>query len=364
MENIQNIEIKKLQNHPKQAEIYGEVFVEKEFVASVKDRGVITPLIVHENDNGTYTIVSGHRRRSAAEQAGLEAVPCLVKRYENEELMELDFLVSNMHREKTKGQRIREFLHYKQILCQVSQVRKKLGIYAGTIFENETFSRILEKLGKDIKTINEEGLNSVDILKEITGYTKYEQEYLNILYNVDWLQDVVDEFRRDGLAESSVQEFMNWHEGMVKKYEAEEASLNEAVKQIKETVKRIRAELEKAKAKRFGKKEPKKEPKHERATPAERMAEVQRRALQAKPRLVVRLEVPDGARRERIAKTKYVEGYSVVEYFAEVDGVRLGLAKTKEDIAGLVVAVDGVDYLINNDELVKYVKQRIKEDTR
>lgn len=364
MENIQNIEIKKLQNHPKQAEIYGEVFVEKEFVASVKDRGIITPLIVHENDNGTYTIVSGHRRRLAAELAGLGEVPCLIKKYENTELMELDFLVSNMHREKTKGQRIREFLHYKQILCQVSQVRKKLGIYAGTIFENETFSRILEKLGKDIKTINEEGLNSVDILKEITGYTKYEQEYLNILYNVDWLQDVVDEFRRDGLAESSVQEFMNWHEGMVRKYEAEEATLNEAVKQVKDAVKQIRAELEKIKAKRFGKKEPKKEPKHERATPAERMAEVQRRALQAKPRLVVRLEVPDELRRERIAKTKYVEGYSVVEYFAEVDGVRLGLAKTKEDIAGLVVAVDGADYAINYDELVKYVKQRIKEDAK
>lgn len=364
MENIQNIEIKKLQNHPKQAEVYGEVFVEKEFVASVKDRGVITPLIVSENGDGSYTIVSGHRRRLAAEQAGLEAVPCLVKRYENEELMELDFLVSNMHREKTKGQRIREFLHYKQILCQVSQVRKKQGVYAGTIFENEALRRILLERYKTEKYEDEEQLNSYEILKDITGFSEYEQKYLNILYNVDWLQDVVDEFRRDGLAESSVQEFMNWHEGMVRKYEAEEATLNEAVKQVKDAVKQIRAELEKIKAKRFGKKEPKKEPKHERATPAERMAEVQRRALQAKPRLVVRLEVPDGARRERIAKTKYVEGYSVVEYFAEVDGVRLGLAKTKEDIAGLVVAVDGADYAINYDELVKYVKQRIKEDTR
>lgn len=354
MEQIQNIKIEKLTNHPKQVEIYGEIYVEREFTASVKDRGIITPLIVSPNGDGSYTIVSGHRRRAAAEQAGLDEVPCLVKNYENPEVMELDFLVSNMQREKTNAQRIKEFLHYKQILCQISQVRQKQGIYAGTIFENETLSRFLERVGKDIKLIDEEGLNSVEILKEITGYSKYEQEYLNILYNVDWLQDIVDEFRRDGLAESSVHKFMNWHEQLVKRYDSEELSLNEAVKQIKSTVKQIRAELEKIKAKRYGKKEPKKIP-HEKATPAQKL----QRKEEQKPKLAIRIEVPDEARRERIAKTKYVGGYSVVNYFAEIEGTKLGIAITKDEIAGLVVNIQGVDYGLNTKLLVELIRGEI-----
>lgn len=355
MEQIQNIKIEKLINHPKQVEIYGEIFVEKEFVASVKDRGIITPLIVHQNDDGTFTIVSGHRRRLAAELAGLDEVPCIVKKYENSEIIELDFLVSNMHREKTNGQRIREFLHYKQILCQVSQVRQKQGAYAGTIFENEHLARILVKFGIKDKIDEETRLDSYEILKEITGYSEYEQTYLNILYNVDWLQDVVDEFRRDGLAESSVQEFMAFHEQMVKKYEAEEASLNEAVKQIKDTVKQIRVELEKIKAKRFGKKEQKKAT-HEKATPAQKMQEAQKRAEQSRPSIAVRISVPDEARRESIAKTKYVEGYSVVNYFADIEGTKLGIAITQNEIAGMVVNIQGVDYELNTKLLVELIK--------
>lgn len=354
MEHIQNIKIEKLTNHPKQVEIYGEIYVEKEFIASVKDRGIITPLIVSPNGDGNYTIISGHRRRTAAEQAGLDEVPCLVKNYENPEVMELDFLVSNMQREKTNAQRIKEFLHYKQILCQVSQVRQKQGIYAGTIFENETLRRIL--LGVDFKEKfgDEESLDSYEILKEITGYSKYEQQYLNILYNLDWLQDMVDEFRRDGLAESAVQEFMAFHEETKQKYESEEASLNEAVKKIKDTVKQIRAELEKIKAKRFGKKEPKKIP-HEKATPAQKL----QRKEEQKPKLAVRIEVPVAARRERIAKTKYVEGYTVINYFADIEGTKLGIALTKDEIAGIIINIQGIDYRINTKELIELIKGEI-----
>jgi hypothetical protein len=171
---------------------------------------------------------------------------------------------------------------------------------------------------------------------------------------LDWLQDIVDEFRRDGLAESSVQEFMAFHEEIKEKYEREEASLNEAVKKIKDTVKQIRAELEKIKAKRYGKKEPKKIP-HEKATPAQKL----QRKEEQKPKLAIRIEVPDEARRERIAKTKYVGGYSVVNYFAEIEGTKLGIAITKDEIAGLVINTQGVDYELNTKLLVELIKGEI-----
>lgn len=49
-----------------------------QLVDSIRDYGIILPLIVREQNGGKYEIISGHRRRFAAEKLGLEAVPCKV----------------------------------------------------------------------------------------------------------------------------------------------------------------------------------------------------------------------------------------------------------------------------------------------
>ena len=49
-----------------------------ELIESIKEHGVLVPLEVRPLDGGGYEIISGHRRRFAAEQAGLNALPCLV----------------------------------------------------------------------------------------------------------------------------------------------------------------------------------------------------------------------------------------------------------------------------------------------
>lgn len=47
-------------------------------VDSIKDYGIIMPLIVRELDNGKYEILSGHRRHFAAKKLGLKTVTCMV----------------------------------------------------------------------------------------------------------------------------------------------------------------------------------------------------------------------------------------------------------------------------------------------
>jgi hypothetical protein len=83
------------------------------------------------------------------------------------------------------------------------------------------------------------------------------------------------------------------------------------------------------------------------------------RKEEQKPKLAIRIEVPDEARRERIAKTKYVGGYSLVNYFAEIEGTKLGIAITKDEIAGLVVNIQGVDYGLNTKLLVELIRGEI-----
>lgn len=50
----------------------------KELVVSIQAHGVIQPLIAHRGEDGSYTLISGHRRLAAAAQAGLETVPVTV----------------------------------------------------------------------------------------------------------------------------------------------------------------------------------------------------------------------------------------------------------------------------------------------
>ena len=59
-----------------------------ELAASIKEHGIIQPLIVHEKGD-FYEIIAGERRWRAAHIAGLKEVPVLVKNYEARELYEI-----------------------------------------------------------------------------------------------------------------------------------------------------------------------------------------------------------------------------------------------------------------------------------
>ncbi len=71
-----------------------------ELVQSIKERGILTPLIVmpKQNDAHVFELISGHRRLYAAQKAGLETVPAIVCNVSRDEaaIMVVD---SNLHRE-------------------------------------------------------------------------------------------------------------------------------------------------------------------------------------------------------------------------------------------------------------------------
>ena len=68
----------------------------EELTRSVRENGVIQPIIVRKSGD-TYEIVAGERRYRAATQAGLEKIPALVRSATDEEMLELA-LVENIHR--------------------------------------------------------------------------------------------------------------------------------------------------------------------------------------------------------------------------------------------------------------------------
>ena len=70
-----------------------------EMVESVKERGVLSPVLVRPMPDGGYQMVSGHRRKMAAELAELPTVPCIVRELTDDEAI-IIMVDSNLQRER------------------------------------------------------------------------------------------------------------------------------------------------------------------------------------------------------------------------------------------------------------------------
>ena len=89
------LEIKDFPDHPYQVRDDDSM---TELVESVKERGLIQPVLVRPVDGG-YEMVSGHRRKRAYELAGIEKIPARVQELTRDEAI-LDMVDSNLQRER------------------------------------------------------------------------------------------------------------------------------------------------------------------------------------------------------------------------------------------------------------------------
>ena len=64
---------------------------------SVREKGIITPLLVSKTERGGYRLIAGERRWRAAQKAGLDEVPVVIRETTPAEALELA-LIENIHR--------------------------------------------------------------------------------------------------------------------------------------------------------------------------------------------------------------------------------------------------------------------------
>jgi ParB family chromosome partitioning protein len=86
-----------IQQNPRQPRTQFDDGALEELAASIKEHGVIQPLIVSERGPDRYELVAGERRWRAAQRAGLERVPVIVRETTQQQLLELA-LIENVQR--------------------------------------------------------------------------------------------------------------------------------------------------------------------------------------------------------------------------------------------------------------------------
>ncbi|MGW8182214.1 MAG: ParB/RepB/Spo0J family partition protein, partial [bacterium] len=70
----------------------------KELAASIKEKGVLQPVIVSRVGDGTFRLVTGERRWRASSVAGLKKIPALIKNVASKDSLEIA-LIENIQRE-------------------------------------------------------------------------------------------------------------------------------------------------------------------------------------------------------------------------------------------------------------------------
>lgn len=87
--------LRPFENHPFQVKDDDEM---DQLVFSVLTQGLLTPIVVRENDTEEYEVISGHRRLRACQKAGIETVPALIYSMDRDAAV-IALVDSNLHRE-------------------------------------------------------------------------------------------------------------------------------------------------------------------------------------------------------------------------------------------------------------------------
>lgn len=100
----------------------------KELSDSIKEHGLIQPLLVRPLDDGSYQIVAGERRWRASRMAGLEKIPVVIKDLSDDETMQLA-LIENLQREDLNP--VEEALGYKKLMDTLGLTQEQAAAKVG-----------------------------------------------------------------------------------------------------------------------------------------------------------------------------------------------------------------------------------------
>ena len=96
VKEISIYEITDFPNHPFKVKMDDKMM---ETVESVRDHGVLVPVLVREKPEGGYEMISGHRRKKACELAGRDKIPCIVRNLTDDEAIVV-MVDGNLQREE------------------------------------------------------------------------------------------------------------------------------------------------------------------------------------------------------------------------------------------------------------------------
>ena len=150
-------------------------FKEKELAAlsaSIKEQGIIQPLLIRRLDDG-YELVAGERRLRAAKLAGYQDVPCVIKDLTEKQLLEMS-LVENIQRENLNP--MEESDAYHRLITEFELTQEEVAIHVGKSRSAVANFLRLRQLPESIKESIVDGALSMGHARALLGISNKAQQ--------------------------------------------------------------------------------------------------------------------------------------------------------------------------------------------
>lgn len=170
LEKVVNIKLNDIDDfpeHPFKVIVNDEL---KDMAESIKEKGVLSPALVRQKDDGRYEMISGHRSKKASELANKDTIPCIVRDLTDDEAT-IIMVDSNMQREKVLPSE--KAFAYKMKLDALSHQGKRTDL---------TSDQVGPKLSRSNEMLSNNVGESVSNIKR----------YIRLTYLIPELLDYVD----------------------------------------------------------------------------------------------------------------------------------------------------------------------------
>ncbi|WP_281528448.1 ParB/RepB/Spo0J family partition protein [Ruminococcus champanellensis] len=138
---------------------------------SIREHGMIQPILVRPLENGSYQIVAGERRWRAARMLGLEEVPVTIRAMSDQETMQIA-LIENLQRENLNP--IEEAQGYQELLDQFGMTQECIAQIVGRSRSAVANSLRLLQLPEQIQQYLQEGSITIGHAKALAGFADEE----------------------------------------------------------------------------------------------------------------------------------------------------------------------------------------------
>ncbi|MDC7226135.1 MAG: ParB/RepB/Spo0J family partition protein [Spirochaetales bacterium] len=166
-----NVALDKIEGNPDQPRKSFDQHSLKELSESIKEKGIIQPIIVEEK-NGAYMIIAGERRFRASKLAGLKEVPVIVKNFSENEKLEIA-LIENIQREDLNP--IEEAFAYHDLMDRGNLNQEEVAAKVGKNRSTVANSLRLLKLPENIQNTLAKGAISSGHARAILALDTEEQ---------------------------------------------------------------------------------------------------------------------------------------------------------------------------------------------
>lgn len=126
--SISEIELDKIIANPDQPRRTFDEEALQELADSIREHGVISPITLRDNGDGSYMIIAGERRFRASKMAGLERIPAYIRTAKDEQVMEWA-LIENIQREDLDA--IEIALAYQRLMDDYNLTQERMSERVG-----------------------------------------------------------------------------------------------------------------------------------------------------------------------------------------------------------------------------------------